>query len=212
MKRIDRSARPPFEASLNLQGMWPWRSVEEILPTSPEIRRSGTKKGPIREDQPCERWKVCLLVLVVRTVLPLFATTLRVGIGLVLSVSRSGTSRRCTARWSQSNQYSGKHQDEAENSDNRESDTDASDQGSDADNANEHAGDDPGIGWSTVPPSCTRHEIGVVVVETALHFFKEPLLLLGKWHSVYLTLLEVTYDNYCPIVSLACLARLGACL
>ncbi len=39
-----------------------------------------------------------------------------------------------------------------------------------------------------MPTRCTSDKIGVVMVETALHFFKEPLLLLGKWHSIYLTL------------------------
>ncbi len=68
--------------------------------------------------------------------------------------------------------------------------TDARDEGGDTDDADENADHDHGVGRTAVTTRTTRHEIGVVVVETALHFFKEPLLLLGKWHFCYLTLLR----------------------
>jgi hypothetical protein len=116
-----------------------------------------------------------------------------------------------TPRWRERNEDASKHEDESEDPNDGKPDDNAGDQGCDSDDSEEDTRDHHGVGRATVPTRRARHKIGIVVIETALHFFKEPLLLLGKWHSVYLTHLGDVRQLLLNS-SRRRLARLGVCL
>ena len=63
----------------------------------------------------------------------------------------------------------------------------AGDEHSDADDGYEHACHDDGVVRAATAGADGRDEVDVVLIEAALHFFQEALLLLGKWHPVPLT-------------------------
>ena len=52
------------------------------------------------------------------------------------------------------------------------------DEDPDTEHGEEHADDDHRVVRSTASPADRRNEIGIVLIEAALHLVKEPLLLL----------------------------------
>jgi hypothetical protein len=93
----------------------------------------------------------------------------------------ASTPRRCNG-----NQNASEHHNESQNPDDRLVNHDAGDESRDADYSDEDAAHDGRVSRFASASGNGRDEVGVVVIETALHLFQEALLLLGKWHPVSL--------------------------
>ena len=59
---------------------------------------------------------------------------------------------------------------------------DTTEEDADARDREQHAPDQRGVVDARAHAADGRHEVGVAVIETALHLVEKSLLLLGKWH------------------------------